>query len=210
MGENPAPTLVVESGIPGKDVLHIVQPTCVLGKSRDADITLENPYVSRRHAEILADRGQYFVRDLGSKNGTFSNGERLDSERRQLRSGDRLVLGRGQVVLKFQEPGATLTLMGVNDLIVDFKAREVWFQGSLLGLTPKEYSLLEHLYLHRGDACSKDSLALAGWPERDEGQVADQDIEQVIRRLRRRLEPNPSQPQYILTVKGYGYKLSSR
>ena len=210
MSKNATPTLVVESGIPGTNVLHIAQPTCVLGTGRDADIALENPYVSRRHAEILAEGGQYLVRDLGSKNGTFLNGERIGSERRQLRSGDRLALGRGQVVLKFQEPGATLTLMGVNDLIVDSKAREVWFQGSMLSLTPKEYSLLEHLYLHQGEACSKDNLALAGWPERDDGQVADQDIEQVIRRLRRRLEPNPSQPQYILTVKGYGYKLSSR
>jgi DNA-binding response OmpR family regulator len=157
--------------------------------------------------EIFAERGQYLVRDLGSKNGTFLNGERVGGERKQLKSGDRLELGRGQVVLKFQEPGATLTLMGVSDLIVDSKAREVWFQGNMLTLTPKEYSLLEYLYLHRGEACSKDSLALAGWPEQN-GQVGDQDIEQIIRRLRRRIEPNPSKPQYIITMKGYGYKLS--
>jgi DNA-binding response OmpR family regulator len=105
-----------------------------------------------------------------------------------------LELGRGQVVLKFQEPGATLTLTGVNDLIVDSRAREVWFRGSLLSPTPKEYSLLEHLYLNRGEACSKDSLAQSGWPEQ-KGQVGDQDIEQIIKRLRHRIEPSPSKPQ---------------
>ena len=73
----------------------------------------------------------------------------------------------------------------------------------------KEFDVLSLLYKRRGQACSKDEIAEAGWPERGGGDVADQDIEQYIRRLRLRIEPDPSHPQYILTVRGYGYRLSA-
>ena len=69
----------------------------------------------------------------------------------------------------------------------------------------KEFDVLELLYKRMGEACSKDEIAEAGWPERDD--VSDQDIEQYIRRIRLRIEPDPSSPQYILNVRGFGYKL---
>ena len=112
--------------------------------------------------------------------------------------------------------GATATLPAVSDiqaddLRVDARPREVWLQGAKLEppLSRKEFDVLNLLFTRRGEACSKDLIANAGWPERPDGDVADQDIEQYIRRIRLRLEPDPSHPQYILTVRGYGYKLAS-
>jgi DNA-binding response OmpR family regulator len=56
--------------------------------------------------------------------------------------------------------------------------------------------------------CSKDEIASYAWSERALGDVGDQEIEQCIRRLRLRVEPDPSNPAYVLNVRGYGYKLA--
>ena len=75
-------------------------------------------------------------------------------------------------------------------------------------LSRKEFDVLHLLYQQRGQACSRDEIATAGWPERPEADVGDQEIDQYIRRLRRRIEPDPSHPRYITTVRRFGYKLS--
>ncbi|HXG92689.1 MAG TPA: HD domain-containing phosphohydrolase [Blastocatellia bacterium] len=65
-----------------------------IGRNEDNDLSLNNPYVSRHHAEIIADDSGYQIRDLGSTSGTFLNGERI--EQRQLNDGDQIRLGRGR------------------------------------------------------------------------------------------------------------------
>jgi hypothetical protein len=65
----------------------------VIGRSRDCDIVLSDPNVSRRHAEIRADgRGGWTVHDLGSTNGVKVNGQRANGPA-QLQPGDRIALG---------------------------------------------------------------------------------------------------------------------
>ena len=97
-----------------------------------------------------------------------------------------------------------------RDLVVDDKAREVWVYGEKLEspLSRKEFDVLNLLAHRRGQARSKDEIAAIGWPERDRGDVGDQEIEQSIRRLRLRIEPDASNPTFIVTVRGYGYKLA--
>jgi hypothetical protein len=72
----------------------------VLGRSRECDIRLEDPNVSRRHAEIRQENGAYWIVDLGSTNGVEVNGERV--ERARLTGDERIVLGRTDVV--FEQP----------------------------------------------------------------------------------------------------------
>ena len=118
--------------------------------------------------------------------------------------------------LRFRIRGATITLpipspSDGGDVAVEPKSREVWFQGTKLDspLSRKEFDVLNLLFQKRREACSKDEIAAAGWIERSEGNVGNQEVEQTIRRLRRRIEPEPSEPRYIMTVRGYGYKLVS-
>ena len=66
-------------------------------------------------------------------------------------------------------------------------------------LSRKEFDVLELLYQRRGEACKKDELAAHAWSERSSGDVSDQEIEQCVRRLRLRVEPDPSEPRYILS-----------
>jgi FhaA, N-terminal domain/FHA domain len=63
----------------------------VLGRSREADIVLQDPNVSRRHAELRREDGAWQIVDLGSTNGIKVNGRRVDSQ--PLREGDQITIG---------------------------------------------------------------------------------------------------------------------
>jgi hypothetical protein len=63
----------------------------VIGRSREADIVLQDPNVSRRHAELRRDEGGWQVVDLGSTNGIKVNGRRVDHQ--PLRPGDQVTIG---------------------------------------------------------------------------------------------------------------------
>ena len=207
-------TLVIELATGDVAEVPLLSTTFVIGKATDADIVIDHPYVSRRHAAILHDGVRFHIHDLGSTNGTSLNGELLGAERRQLRDADRIELA-GEVMIRFSENGSTLIRPALptfnpSDIVVDSRSREVRIRASQLEppLSRKEFDILNLLYRRKGDTCSSDEIAAIGWPERTTSDVADQDIAQYIRRLRQRIEPNPSQPRYIVTVRGYGYKLA--
>ena len=206
--------LVVEKGIPSVQAIPLDQPVFMVGASTSADVFVDNPFISRLHAQIVQEGERFRIRDLDSRNGTYVNGNRISGEGHILRSGDRIELAEGQVVLKFRTRGTTLTLQSPagtdGSLLVDGKSREVWVEGTALEtpLSRKEFDVLNLLYEKRGEACSKDDIATVGWPERNGGDVGDQEIEQSIRRIRLRVEPDPSNPKYIVTVRGFGYKLA--
>jgi diguanylate cyclase (GGDEF)-like protein len=71
----------------------------VLGRDAHADIPVTDIGVSRRHAAVVQRAGNFYVRDLGSRNGTFVNGERLAGER-ELDEGDKILVG-GVTLFKF-------------------------------------------------------------------------------------------------------------
>ena len=212
MTEERETMLLVERGVPGVRVIPLDQQVCMLGASPGADVFLDNSYVSRMHAQIVGDSGRFIIRDLDSRNGTYVNGTRLGSEGHTLQSGDLIELAEGEVRLRFQSRGSTLSLKlseGAErgELFVDPKSRDVWVRGIKLEppLSRKEFDVLSLLFGRKGEACSKDEIAAAGWPERA-GDVGDQEIEQSVRRLRLRIEPDPPNPRFVVTVRGYGYK----
>jgi pSer/pThr/pTyr-binding forkhead associated (FHA) protein len=63
----------------------------VLGRSREADIVLQDPNVSRRHAELRREDGGWQIVDLGSTNGIKVNGRRVDNQ--PLSAGDQITIG---------------------------------------------------------------------------------------------------------------------
>jgi predicted component of type VI protein secretion system len=74
--------------------------TAVLGRSHECDVTLDDPNVSRRHAEIRHEDGAYWIVDLGSTNGVEVNGQKTD--RARLSNQDRIVLGQTDIL--FESP----------------------------------------------------------------------------------------------------------
>ena len=76
-----------------------------IGKASHNHITLTDPTVSNTHAIVIAREAGYTIVDLGSRNGTFVNGERLGSQAHTLKHGDKVQLGK--TVLTFRNPGET-------------------------------------------------------------------------------------------------------
>jgi hypothetical protein len=73
----------------------------VLGRSRECDVVLDDPNVSRRHAEVRPSGGSWIVRDLGSTNGVKLNGRRIEGAER-LERGDAIELGTSRVVFELE------------------------------------------------------------------------------------------------------------
>src|SRR6266852_8569767 len=77
-----------------------------VGRKMDKDLVIADPRVSRDHALIVSENGQFFVVDQGSKHGTFINGERV--ERKTLERNDRIEFGaRDSIYLIFHPLHAT-------------------------------------------------------------------------------------------------------
>jgi Protein of unknown function (DUF3662)/FHA domain len=73
----------------------LVDRTVLLGRSRECDIALDDPNVSRRHAEVRHEDGAYWIVDVGSTNGVTVNGKRV--ARAKLEPDDRIVLGTSEL-----------------------------------------------------------------------------------------------------------------
>lgn len=184
-----------------------------VGRSSACHIPLADPYASRRHAEILRLGEGYQVRDVGSKNGVFVRGRRLEpGASAWLNEGDEVQFASTR--FRFHDPSATVTapaLVAVQEpaLRVDPVTRQVYVDGVLLDppLSVKQFDLLWFLYQNRGRAVSKDEIALHVWPE-TEGDIYDANIDRMVSRVRSRIEPEDAEePRFIETVRGYGYKL---
>lgn len=93
---------------------------------------------------------------------------------------------------------------------VDIDAGSVWVGGTLIeSLTDLEYRLLLLLYGRLDKICDKYQIVETVWGQEYLGEVDDARIEKLVSRLRAKLEPDPSRPQLITTVRGRGYKLNS-
>jgi DNA-binding response OmpR family regulator len=77
-------------------------------------------------------------------------------------------------------------------------------------LTAKESLLLEYLRSHPSEVCPKDDLIRAVWPEDQiyERGIRDDSLAQLVRRLRVKIEPDPSAPSYTHTIPGRGYRFT--
>jgi hypothetical protein len=73
-------------------------PVTVIGRGAEADVVVDDPGVSRRHAEIHTGTGRVRVVDLGSTNGTFVDGERVGTG--DLADGSRITVGRTRIVVR--------------------------------------------------------------------------------------------------------------
>ncbi|MDD6481134.1 MAG: response regulator transcription factor [Lachnospiraceae bacterium] len=88
---------------------------------------------------------------------------------------------------------------------IDFERAEVIKEGEHLALTAKEYDILSALYRNAGRIVTIDSLCEAAWGDNPYGY--ENSLMAHIRRIREKIEANPSRPVSLITVKGLGYKL---
>ncbi len=91
-----------------------------------------------------------------------------------------------------------------DDLKIDFGRREVWVRGKQVKLRPTEFRLLYHLVKNAGWILTHEQLLTKVWgPEyRDDSHL----LRLYITYLRKKIEPDPAHPKYILTERGVGYR----
>lgn len=176
-----------------------------IGRAADNDIVITSKRVSREHASICKEGRKWMLEDRNSANGTFLNGDRILTSM-ELRDGDRISIGG--IILTYHDPDTTFRDDPFPELELDRAAGVVRLNRKLIMLSPKEYALLVYLDQHSGEVCSKDEISQAVWPEYQEA-VFDYQIENLVRRLRTKIEINPNNPQLLLTIRGLGYKLVS-
>jgi pSer/pThr/pTyr-binding forkhead associated (FHA) protein len=200
--------LVARGGSNAGAVFLLGPSLTTLGRGPDNDIVTDSSHASRYHAEVRWDGVHYVAHDLGSKNGTTVNSRRL-TQPQPLNQGD--ILEIPGLALMFDLAADTLTLgpsaaPEEEAIRVDSVTAEVWVRGSRVSVSAKEYLALAYLYTRAGALVSKETLAETVWPEY-QGNVSDYNVEQLISRLRRKLEEQPERPRHLLTVRGLGYRL---
>ena len=133
-GSGVFPALVFVQGSEQKNIVLNRTPFTV-GRKVDKDLVIADPRVSRDHAQIMQEGQEFFIEDLGSKHGTFVNGERI--QRQKLERGDRLEFGaRDSAYILFNPAHATSNT-----------AREFLSQISVIGGIKPETTELETLRL---------------------------------------------------------------
>jgi DNA-binding response OmpR family regulator len=119
----------------------------------------------------------------------------------------REVVARVKSVLRRTERGEVSTPSRekrVGAIAIDVLAHEVRVDGKPVTLTPTQFRILDVLASHVGQTLTRDQLL-----ERvsSDGDVFDRTLDRHIANLRARIEPDPSNPRYIVTVFGVGYKM---
>jgi len=220
--------LIVESGMTDETVRLFTlteHSTTIIGRPTETsspDIKINDPQISRKHAEVYFKDGQFWLCDTGSKNGTMLDGQVLDTRKayslmNESEIGLAVLNGRPRAVLRFKQYDSgggrkpeEKALSAPEWLKIDDERKEVWIDGNQLDLPKKEYSLLLFLYRRAGKVCSRDEIIAEVWPESsDPGAVSDATIDQLVRRLRLKIEPTPSNPTRIISKKSFGYVLST-
>ena len=141
--------------------------------------------------------------------------EKLIKDSPQTESGQELLsaiheLITGEVTLlllsKTGETEVKLDVLTAGELEVHPKSRRVVMQGKDISLTPKEFDILYFLIQNKGEVFTKEQIYKAVWS--DNYLLDDSNIMAFIRKLRKKIEPNPDEPKYILTIWGIGYKFN--
>ena len=98
--------------------------------------------------------------------------------------------------------------MRIGELEISPKSRRVVMGGAEVSLTPKEFDILYFLAQNRGEVFTKEQIYRAVWSK--DYLLDDSNIMAFIRKLRKKIEPDPDAPKYILTIWGIGYKFNDQ
>jgi len=213
MTEEKIAKLVVHTGGGYRYEFPLAHDVTTIGRSRDSALVLDDRYTSRHHARLEWRGGRCILIDEGSRNGTFVGGKRIKGPH-ILSSGDQIQIGDTYLLYVEEAPEESttkplepLTKEQVESPIqVDPQGWEVWVEGRKLRekLSVLEFKLLGYLYAHADVVCSRDDLCSEIWGE---GAYTYEMLHQLVHRLKRRVEPDPMNPRYIISVPGVGYKL---
>ena len=116
-------------------------------------------------------------------------------------------LHRRVVAARSRDEVSYLEEMTSGDFVLNLRSRTLKKRGQLVELTQVEFQIMEYFFANPGKALSRTEILTRVWGEEYFGEEKIVDVN--IRRLRMKIEDDPSAPKYILTVWGMGYKWSA-
>ncbi|MCL4560642.1 MAG: FHA domain-containing protein [Chloroflexi bacterium] len=215
--DNPEfPVLIGQTG-PLSGQRWSISHTVMIGRDASCEIVIPDRQVSRYHARLMPAPDGIILEDLGSKNGTQCNGQRLV---------DPIVLQDGDLVqvaiiqrFMFLSSDATVPLedggLAPGEprrlLHLESRSRRVWVgqQEVLPPLSVPQFRLLQLLYEQQGQVVTRQDLVNTIWSEVDAQGVSEQALDALVRRLRDRLAQVDPAHDYIITIRGHGLRLEN-
>lgn len=207
------PVLIASNG-PLDGQQWFIDQTLTIGRDEQCQIVIPDRQVSRQHAR-LSFQDKAILEDLGSKNGTFVNTQRIEGTC-ILRDGDEVQISLVQTFI-YLSSDATLPLGDLPPemsyafkLRLDQASKRVWVRGVELdpALSAQQFNLLALLYKHVGEVVARETLISAVWGD-EANWVTEQAFDALVRRLRDRLYQLDPEYDYIVTVRGHGLRLEN-
>lgn len=196
-----------------------IEDQLTIGRTDACDVLIPNRQVSRMHSRLTFSGQGVYLTDLDSKNGTFHNGSRIEKEVK-LRDGDVIQIALAQefiylskdatVPLDASDFGSS-PLSAPRILRIDSESHRVWINQQELQppLSAMQFKLLHYLYQNEGAVVSRDEIIDNVWGEQEAMGVSDQALDALIRRTRDRLAESDPEHEFIVTIRGQGFRLDN-
>lgn len=215
------PVLIAQSG-PLDGQRWGIDKAIHVGRDQECEIMIPDRQISRFHARFSISSEGVILEDLGSKNGTFVNGQQIDSST-ILKDGDIIQISLIQFFY-FLSSDATLPLdhqipafepsKNIHQPMIslDAKSRRVWVGETELipPLSVPQFRLLQILSEQEGKVVTRTDLISAIWGSDRALGVSEQALDALVRRLRERLNLIAPKSDFLITVRGHGIRLENK
>jgi DNA-binding response OmpR family regulator len=117
------------------------------------------------------------------------------------------LLARVEALLRRSQGGGRVSeVYGFGDVVVDFKKGELRKRGEAVEVTARELKLLEYFIAHRGEVVARERLLDRVWEY--DGAPLTRTVDMHVAKLRKKIESDPADPRFIVTVHRMGYKFT--
>jgi len=199
----------------------VIKDTLIIGRDDECDIVIPSQQVSRFHAKLtLTDRG-VVLEDLGSKNGSYHNGQLIsaptllkEEDVFQISLAQQFTLLNADVTLPVQisaeDDKYLLEAREKPRVRLDKRSHKVWVGEKEIKppLSLLQFKLLDILYQNYGKIVPRSEIIAYVWGEENIAGVTEQALDALVRRLRERIMEIEPQQSYITTVRGHGLMLN--
>jgi DNA-binding winged helix-turn-helix (wHTH) protein len=185
-----------------------------IGREPTCEIVLTEREISRQHVQVKMEDSLYYLEDLDSKNGTWINHTQIKG-RYELHSGDEINLGKVVtfVYYNLQETATGPMILTENGRIrLNRETRRVFVGEREINppLSLPQYRLLELLLDAQGRICTRDEVVKTVWPDAQNEGISEHAIDALVRRLRDRITELEMGHQFVVTVRGHGFRLDNQ
>jgi len=120
----------------------------------------------------------------------------------------KVLVARVKALLRRPDLKQETGLISVGDIVINLDTRQVTVGRKPAELTATQFNMLSLMASHPGKAFTRDDLISKGYGKTLPPDIFDRTIDSHIKNIRKAVEKNPKKPQYILTVRGHGYKFN--